>query len=127
MRSNIARTESAGRVPVPAAMSRESLAALFAGVVLDPTLVLALERREEVDHRRLLLLGQAREGRHGSGRVVECAPDRALVQDGADLGQVRTEVTAVLADLVTREAAGLGHGDLARLELGRDLHLDHVR
>src|SRR5688572_16509251 len=126
MRSNIARTESAGRVPEPAAMRRWTLLRRFGVVALDAA-ALALERGEEVDHRRLLLLGEAREGRHRSGRIVQRAPDGALVQDSADLGQVRTEVTAVLADLVAGEAAGLGHDELALLVLGRDLHLDHVR
>src|SRR5262245_55888529 len=117
MRSNIARTESAGSVPDRAAIRR----LLF-------RLLVALERVQESDERGLLLLGHRREGRHRRRRVLERAPDRARLQLVADVAQVRAwTVVAVLTDLVARQTAGLGGDELARLELRRDLHVDRVR
>src|SRR5689334_23058354 len=114
MRSNIARTESAGSVPERAAN---------AGLV-----VLALERGEEGDERGLLLLGHAGERRHRRRRVLQRAPDRPRRELVADVRQVRPwPVIAVLADLVAGETAGLGGDELARLVLRRDLHVDRVR
>src|SRR4051812_42377284 len=133
MRSNIARTESAGKVPVPAPICRLSLSAgrfdAAATLALDaPLLVAALQRREEIDQRGLLVLRQAAERRHGCGGVLEGAPDGALLQLVADVGQVRAgAVVAVLADLVAGEAAGLGRDELALLEVRRDVHVDRVR
>src|SRR4051812_46573532 len=106
MRSNIARTESAGSVPVPAPMCRRSLAAgrlcAAAALTLDAALLgTALEGGEEVDERGLLVLGQALEGRHRRGRILERAADRATLELVTDVGQVRAgAVIAVLADLV---------------------------
>src|SRR3954451_925231 len=110
MRSNIARTESAGSVPVPAPMCRGSLAAgglaAAAALALHAALLLAaLERREEVDECRLLVCWQVAERGHRGGRVLERAADRALLELVADIGEVRTRaVVAVLTDLV----AGVG-------------------
>src|SRR3954469_21521582 len=113
MRSNIARTDSAGSVPeAPAAISR----ALPAGGVdaaaglLGPALLrLSLQRGEEVDQRRLLVLGHAAERGHRRRRVLQRAPDRALLELVADVAEVWARaVVAVLADLVAGEAAGLG-------------------
>src|SRR3954452_4661644 len=126
MRSNIARTESAGSVPVPAPLYRRSLAAgrlaAAATLALDAALLrAALQRREEVDERRLLVLGQVPERGHRGGRVLERAADRALLELVTDVGEVRTRaVVAVLTDLVAGEAAGLGRDQLALLEAGRD-------
>src|SRR4051794_9595828 len=89
---------------------------------------LSTERGQEGDQRRLLLLRQAREGRHRRRGVLERAQDRAWQQLVPDVGQVRSRpAVAILADLVTGEAAGLRDHELAGLELLRDLHVDLVR
>src|SRR3954449_3164536 len=110
MRSNIARTESAGSVPVPA-LIRPALSAggfdAAAALALDAALGLgALQGGEEVDECRLLVLGQVLERRHRRRRVLQRPPDRALLELVADVGQVRAgPVVAVLTDLVAGEAA----------------------
>src|SRR3954464_14422936 len=130
MRSNIARTESAGSVPVPAPMrglSARGLAAAAALTLDAPPDLLAFQRSEEVDERGLLVLRQVTEGGHGSGRVLERAPQRALLELVADVGQVRAgTVVPVLADLVARQAARLGGDQLALLQVRRNLHVDRV-
>src|SRR3954470_24234355 len=116
MRSNIARTESAGSVP-----DRAATAGLlrFFGVararVHDAARASpALERVQEVDERGLLVLGHAGERRHVRSRLRQRAPDRAGLQLGADFAQVRARPgVAVLADLVADQAAGLGGDELA--------------
>src|SRR4051794_32580288 len=133
MRSNIARTESAGSVPVPALMCRRSLAAgrlgAAAALALDAALLgAALQRGEEVDQRRLLVLGKVAERRHRRRRVLERPADRALLELVADVREMRARtVIAVLADLVAGQAAGLGGDELALLQVGRDRHVDRVR
>src|SRR5690348_8048921 len=115
MRSNIARTDSAGSVPVPAAI-RVPLAAL------------AAQRGEEVDERLLLVLRHPAERRHRGGGVLQGAPDRALLELEADVGEGRAgTAVSVLADLVAGQAAGLRGDLLALLELGLDGHVDRVR
>src|SRR3954453_4553481 len=120
MRSNIARTESAGSVPDRAATAgllrffRVALARVYDGARASP----ALERVQEVDERGLLVLGHAGERRHRRRRVLQRAPDRARLELVADVAQVRSwPVVAVLADLVARQATGLGCDELTRLVL----------
>src|SRR3954454_2762007 len=130
MRSNIARTDSAGSVPVPAAkpLPAGGVADIAAGA-LDAALGrAAAQRGQEVDQRHLLVLREVGERRHRRGRVLQRAPDRALLELVADVRQVRAgPVVAVLADLVTGEAARLRGNELAGLVLRRDLHVDRVR
>src|SRR5215217_8389334 len=117
MRSNIARTWPSSRVPVRASVAPMAACAL-----------LAAELREEVDHRGLLLLRQPGERRHRCGRVFERTQDRGARQLVRDVRQVGAgSAVAVLADLVTGEAARLRDGELARLVLLGDLVLDLVR
>src|SRR3954452_9159705 len=131
IRSNIARTESAGSVPVPAPIAALSAGRLDAAAALTLDAALdrgALQRGQEVDERRLLVLREGPEGGHRGGRVLERAPDGALLELVADVGQVRAgTVVAVLTDLVARQAARLGRDELALLEVRRDLHVDRVR
>src|SRR4051794_33688593 len=104
MRSNIARTESAGSVPVRAAkLARLGAAAARRAV--------SSQRGEEVHERLFLVLREAGEGGHRRGGVLERAADRRLLQLAADVREVRAgAVVAVLADLVAGQAAGLrGH------------------
>src|SRR3954453_3397885 len=115
MRSNIARTESAGSVPEPAAIRR--LAGLARGArrldALRPPLA---QGRQERHERGLLLLRQPGEGGHRRRRVLQGAADGAGLQLRADGREVRAgPVVAVLADLVAGEAAGLGGHELALL------------
>src|SRR4051794_11732398 len=124
MRSNIARTESAGGGPGPAALFRRSFpprgGATAARALSSPFLVAALQRREEVHERDFLVLGKSAEGGHRGGRILERAADRALLELVADVGEVRTgAAVAVLADHVAREATGLGRDELALLQVGR--------
>src|SRR5690348_4873935 len=75
---------------------------------------LALQRRQEVHQRGLLVLGQIAERRHRGGRVLERAPQSALLELVADVAQMRAgTVIAVLADLVAGQATGLGGDELA--------------
>src|SRR4051794_4682039 len=117
MRSNIARTWPSGSVPVRAAAegiagdgsAAAVLTLLCAGAGAARLLVRPAQRRQEVHERRLLLLRQTGEGRHRRRRVLQRAQDGAGQQLVADVGQVRSwTVVAVLADLVTGQAAGLG-------------------
>src|SRR4051794_4045968 len=107
MRSNIARTESAGSVPVSAPIGALSAGRLdaAAALALNPALHLgALQGGEEVHERGLLVLRQGAEGRHRRGRVLERATERALLELVPDVGQVGAwAVIAVLADLVAGE------------------------
>src|SRR3954447_23464022 len=92
MRSNIARTESAGSVPVPAPIAALSAGRLDAAAALTLDAALdrgALQRGQEVDERRLLVLREGAEGGHRGSRVLERAPDGALLELVADVGQVR--------------------------------------
>src|SRR5436305_9438868 len=107
MRSNIARTCSSGRVPVP-------------GPAIDPSLMPVrplLERAEEVDQLVELLrvlLAKLRVGGHGRGGVDQRPGDRLTWQPRADLGELGTGPgVAVVADLVAAEAAGGGGHGLA--------------
>src|SRR3954467_10124977 len=75
--------------------------------------LLAAQRRQEGHQLVLLVLRQAGEGRRRRGRVLERALDGTRQQLVPDVGQVRTgAVVAVLADLVTRQAAGLRDHEL---------------
>src|SRR4051794_4192061 len=108
---------SAGRLDAAAALALHT--ALDGG---------ALKRGEEVDQRGLLVLRKVLERRHRRRRVLERAPDRALLELVAYVGQMRSRtVIAVLADLVAGEATGLRRDELALLEVGRDVHVDRVR
>src|SRR3954463_5393974 len=114
MRSNIARTRCSGSAPDggPLVVMRRRVAL---------GLLAALELRQEGDHVVELLgvlLLERGEGRHGRGRVDQRARD-GLARDAAgDLGQLRPRtVVAVLADLVTRQAARLRDDLLAGVEL----------
>src|SRR3954462_5707521 len=130
MRSNMARTDSAGRVPERAA-AKLAAAGLAAAAGLGLDLALALvpaQGGQEVHQRRLLVLRQALEGRRRGSGVLQRATDRALLELGSDVREVRAgAVVAVLADLVAGQTAGLGVDELALLVLGLDLHVDRVR
>src|SRR3954452_1106282 len=140
MRSNIARTCPSGSVPERAAAegisprSRSGAVAAFGTLpdvpaatllALSPRTVACLltaQRGEEVHEVLLLLIGQAGEGRHRRGRILERAFDGPRQQLVADVGQLRARAAvAVLADLVAGEAARLRHHELAGLEVRRDL------
>src|ERR1700756_5297302 len=100
MRSNIARTWPASRVPLPS-LRRAATGAL-------------LELREEGDDVLELFGRQVLERRHRLRRVHQRARDRLPRQPVADLRQVRPRAgVAVVADLVAGEAARLGDRRLA--------------
>src|SRR5918995_3234382 len=115
MRSNIARTCPSSSVP---GLGPATLGGVGTGLRVA---ALALELAEERDEILLLLLRQLGVGRHRRRRVLQRAHDRRLRQHAAYVSQLRSRpVVAVLADLVAREAAGLGGHQLAGLVLGRD-------
>src|SRR5688500_17897639 len=120
MRSNIARTCPSSRVPLRATEGTRPGLLAAADV--------ALELREEVHQRRLLLLVHLGVRGHGRGGVLERAQDAGLGQLAGDVGELGSRpVVAVVADLVARETAGLRGDELARLVLLGDLDLDLVR
>src|SRR5215203_2490075 len=106
MRSNIAFTCVSGSVP-------------DAGVPTVTSALLASQRCDVLDELLELLgvlLLKRPVRRHRRGGVHERARDRGHAEPVADVGEVRAEGVAVLADLVAAEAAGRGHHLLAALE-----------
>src|SRR3954451_17359193 len=84
-----------------------------------------IERGQEVGQLFDLLRRQFAEGGHDARADFDRADDRSPRDPGGDVGQFRSRpVVAVLAELVTGEAAGTGHDLLALFVLGCDLHVD---
>src|SRR5919206_2386223 len=103
MRSNIWRTWVSANVPV-------------APVTGDPLLELTEEEDERPELLRLLG-GQALERRHRRRGISERLGDRVLRDLGGHVRELRPRaVVAVLADLVTGQAARLADHELALVE-----------
>src|SRR6266511_5651267 len=83
-----------------------------------------LERGEELDQVVELVRGKVGVGGHEARPDLDGALDGRSWELGADVGQVRAQRVAVLAELVARQAARLGRDLLAGLVLWIDLKLD---
>src|SRR5690348_16122665 len=84
-----------------------------------------VERGEEIGELVELLRRKFAEGRHDTGANFDRADDRRARDALGDVGQFRPgAVVAVLAQLVTGEAAGTGDDLLAGLVSRRHLHID---
>src|SRR5829696_4193263 len=90
-----------------------------------PVMGTSVERGEEVRQLVELLRRQVAEGRHDAGADFHRAQDRGAGDRGGDVGELGPgTVVAVLAQLVTGEAAGAGDDLFASLVLRGDRHLD---